>query len=104
MAKRRKEMVQENRQVRPGKRVSGRSAPIKAGVRWRLLSVTVLLMAMLLSACGGDTATSTPVVSAPTDTTAPAAAAATNTTAPPAATDTTAPAPTDTAATSSTGS
>jgi multiple sugar transport system substrate-binding protein len=49
---------------------------------------------MLLSACGGETATNTPVAAPPTDTTAPAAPAATNTTAPaaPAATDTAAPA------------
>lgn len=95
-------MVQESTPVRSGKKASGRGAPMKAGVRWRVFSVIALLMGMLLSACGGETPTNTPVAAAPTDTTAPAAAA-TNTTAPAAPTDTTAPAPTDTAATSSTG-
>src|SRR5690349_1314496 len=103
MAERRKEMVQES-SARSGRRVSPRGAPIKAGVRWRLMSVAVLLIALLLSACGGETPTNTPVAAPPTDTTAPAAAAPTDTTAPAAPTDTTAPAaaaPTDTAATSS---
>jgi peptide/nickel transport system substrate-binding protein len=60
----------------------------------RFLSFATLLviLSMLLAACGGETATDTPVAPAATNTTAPAAAPATNTTAPVAATDTAAPA------------
>ncbi len=55
--------------------------------------VALVILSMLLTACGGAANTPTPLAPAATNTTAPAAPAATNTTAPvAAATDTTAPA------------
>jgi len=62
--------------------------------RLAMIAALFLIASMILTACGGDTATNTPVV-APTDTTA---AVAPTDTAAPAATDTTAPVATDTVA------
>ncbi len=65
--------------------------------RWGMLIPMIMVLSLLLSACGGETATTAPA--APTNTTAPAAAAATDTPAAAAPTNTTAAAaPTDTAA------
>src|SRR5690242_19867197 len=84
--------------------------------RFSGLLALLVILSLVLTACGGDTATATPPPAPPTDTAAPAAA--TNTTAPvaPAATDTAAApaagatdtpaamaAPTDTAAASASG-
>ena len=70
-------------------------------LRWHVGSLLLAVMMVLLTACGTETPTATPVPPEPTATTAPVAAAPTDTTAPVAApTDTTAPvaAPTDTTA------
>ena len=63
---------------------------LKSRLAW---AAALMVVAMpVLSACGGEAATSTPVAAVATDTTAPAAAAPTNTTAPAAAAATDTPA------------